>query len=798
MKNLITLFLVIVGTINYSIAQITLDQRLKGAVKNISEGNYFSALSNYSAAEELGEELSAEDWYNYGFAAYKQNAFGKAEMALNKYLELDDTPNRADAVSYLADAQLMQGKYELATDNYNVFLSEYSDIDEVKTSKVKQALSSAEWAKIQNTDNPDVEVTQMGTEVNTGYSEHAPFMIDDQLYFSSLRFEVGKKKKDKTTISKILKNENEITEILPINESFNSDEYLTTNPTFTQDGKIMIYNICAYGENDNVSCKLYGTRMQSDGSFGTGKMLSSQINMPGYTSTQACIKEGKESMTLYYVTDAPGGKGGLDIWTAEFDSLFNFSIPKNSSVNTSFDERTPFYHNASDVLYFSTNGRDGFGGLDIFKKEGTEITNLGSEYNTSYNDLYFYLSEDEGSGFLSSNRKGSLFLDESFEACCYDIYSVTANSMSLDLLALIYDGSTGEELSNSRVILKDLTTGEVIYDSTNPDGNDYTAKIRCDREYELTVYKDGYRDHSQILGPYNDKCGKGKVEEKINIYPSAMELVVNTFDKDGNIALLGTDVELICVSTGEKATKNTGGTNTVTFTMSPDCPKYKLVGNKGGYITAMEEFSTANIGGTITKDLYLGKSAAVVSLEGMIPVQLYFDNDYPNPRTTEITTSKTYSETYNSYYPKKDQFARGYIQQGGSKSDVYNHFDNEVKRGHDNLVAMLDKLIEVLKTGQTINLYIRGYASPLAASDYNISLGRRRVDSVRNQLKSWKGGVLSIYLKNGQLTLTERSFGEDTSPNQVSDDPSNKSKSVYSPEASRERRVEIDEINFNK
>jgi len=70
------------------------------------------------------------------------------------------------------------------------------------------------------------------------------------------------------------------------------------------------------------------------------------------------------------------------------------------------------------------------------------------------------------------------------------------------------------------------------------------------------------------------------------------------------------------------------------------------------------------------------------------------------------------------------------------------------------------------------------------------------VDSIRKEFNDWNNGVFLQYLRSGQLKVTERSFGETTVPQGVSDDPNAPSKSIYSPGASKERRVEIDEIKI--
>ena len=91
---------------------------------------------------------------------------------------------------------------------------------------------------------------------------------------------------------------------------------------------------------------------------------------------------------------------------------------------------------------------------------------------------------------------------------------------------------------------------------------------------------------------------------------------------------------------------------------------------------------------------------------------------------------------------------------------------------------------------------IQGYASPRAATVYNQNLSKRRVDCVRNFFETYNNGQFLPYLKSGKLSIREASFAEEIPINlTVSDDISDRQKSVYSVLASLERRVEIIEIN---
>jgi outer membrane protein OmpA-like peptidoglycan-associated protein len=97
-------------------------------------------------------------------------------------------------------------------------------------------------------------------------------------------------------------------------------------------------------------------------------------------------------------------------------------------LNTPENDATPFFHSPTQKIYYSSEGWPGLGGYDIFsagKDDATfsEPRNAGAGLNSSYNDLYFFLKDDSRNGYLSSNRTGAFYLDESNKACCNDIFS---------------------------------------------------------------------------------------------------------------------------------------------------------------------------------------------------------------------------------------------------------------------------------------------------------------------------------------------------------------------------------------
>jgi hypothetical protein len=127
------------------------------------------------------------------------------------------------------------------------------------------------------------------------------------------------------------------------------------------------------------------------------------------------------------------------------------------------------------------------------------------------------------------------------------------------------------------------------------------------------------------------------------------------------------------------------------------------------------------------------------------------------------------------------------------KNGMRDFFENDIKYGQEKFNKFLSVLEKDLVKGKKYEIFVKGYASPLAKSDYNYNLSQRRIASIYNEFYKYHDGILNKYIKNGQLKLSQKPFGETTAPPGISDikkDP----RSVFTIEASKERRVEIIEI----
>lgn len=157
--------------------------------------------------------------------------------------------------------------------------------------------------------------------------------------------------------------------------------------------------------------------------------MDDKINFPGFTNTQPTMATSKVGEILYWVSDRPNGEGGQDIWFSTIDKNGKYSNPQSCGrkVNTAGNEATPFYDSKTGTLYFSSEGQIGMGGYDVFKTRGNQkkwetSANMGYPVNSSVDDMYFVFDDNGYTGYLVSNRPGTISVKS--ETCCDDIWRV--------------------------------------------------------------------------------------------------------------------------------------------------------------------------------------------------------------------------------------------------------------------------------------------------------------------------------------------------------------------------------------
>jgi outer membrane protein OmpA-like peptidoglycan-associated protein/tetratricopeptide (TPR) repeat protein len=165
-----------------------------------------------------------------------------------------------------------------------------------------------------------------------------------------------------------------------------------------------------HGTTVNRNRKNYNNLKIYKGNFVGGEWnISSDLpfNNPEYSTAHPALSSN--GLTLYFVSDMPWGYGGMDIYASRFTNG-NWSVARNlgSQINTNGNELFPFIQNDT-VLFFSSDGHLGMGGLDIFQSvlnedKWSQPENLGYPVNTSRDDFGFIIDQADVHGYFSSNR----------------------------------------------------------------------------------------------------------------------------------------------------------------------------------------------------------------------------------------------------------------------------------------------------------------------------------------------------------------------------------------------------------
>ena len=198
-----------------------------------------------------------------------------------------------------------------------------------------------------------------------------------------------------------------------------------------------------------------------------------------------------------------------------------------------------------------------------------------------------------------------------------------------------------------------------------------------------------------------------------------------------------------------------------------------------------------------TKEIFKHKTGLT------LPLALYFHNDEPSPKSLDTVVAVAYPETYNKYLSLKPEYIREFTKRNSNEErklafqQIDYFFSNYVDRGLEKLERFKKQLIPLLEEHQSIEITIKGFASPLAKSDYNTNLSKRRISSLMNYFNSTDNGKLKSYIDEGRLIIHSAPFGESTSNKSANDDGNNIKESIYSPKAAIERRIEIQEVIFH-
>lgn len=207
-----------------------------------------------------------------------------------------------------------------------------------------------------------------------------------------------------------------------------------------------------------------------------------------------------DGLKLIFSSDMPGGEGGSDLYLSKLNNG-EWTTPENlgAIVNTFGDEVFPSWDNDS-TLYFSSDSRMGYGGLDIYKtvlinKKWSTPVNLRSPINSSYDDFGIVFISN-ASGFFSSNRPGGKGSDDIYQFSNFHLVEgenpkVEVENKKKYISGFVKDNESGSPINESMVFLYDTSSDDALMVKTNAKGY-YELPVKTDKNYVVKAVKEQY------------------------------------------------------------------------------------------------------------------------------------------------------------------------------------------------------------------------------------------------------------------------------------------------------------------
>ena len=456
-------------------------------------GEYFDAAAEYKTAysttPRADKEARGARAFLMGECYRRINSISKAEGAYRNAVRY----NYVDTTTYfwLAETQRMQGNYKDARKNYELYLNLKPDDRRTKTGLESCTLGPKMKAE---GSNYTVHAAPLFTSRRADY---CPVLFGekfDQLVFTSTRPQAtgdddsgitGMKNGDFFYTSKDDKGKWKPVEALQgsVNSAFDEGA-----AAISPDGQTMYFTYCSTDPEYPRYAEIYSST-RSDATWSKPQKVEISSDTLSSYAHPAVSPDGK---WLYFVSDMPGGIGGLDIWRTQIDS-HGMGVPENlgEPVNTPGDEEFPTFRFNGD-LYFSSNGHPGMGGLDIYCAHHDTVNNkwrveiLPSPVNSSGDDFGMTFEGVYNRGFFSSNRKNGRGWDH--------IFSFERPEVVQTVTGWVYE-QDGYELPQSTVYMIG-NDGTNLKFGVRSDGS-FEQVIKPGVKYVLLATCDGFLNYKQ-------------------------------------------------------------------------------------------------------------------------------------------------------------------------------------------------------------------------------------------------------------------------------------------------------------
>ncbi len=455
-------------------------------------------LKNTKIEADSSKKVSVEDYVNHQIGICYKKTYDYSHAA-NQFKITAENGSYPEDVYNRAVSLMNIKEYETAIEQFELFVRNNESNDSL-VQKSLTYMTGCFYAMDENNVKEMIQIKLFDTTVfNFGTSSFAPMFwgFDERILFTSAR-EGG------VVLDPERQNSEYLCDIYWTEKYENGEWEQPTNfgrpvNTSLHEGSASFSNnnimfFTRWSDENKNEKNIFAAKMMNNLFFEAFK-LDTLVNVEGYFSVNPFVS--LDGSTLYFSSNRPGGLGGMDIWKIALDDEtglpYGDAINLGSLVNTAGDEITPFFHETTSTLYFSSNGHQTIGGFDVFKSRFhrddsvyTEVKNLGMPINSSKDDTYLIWDKLLNTGYFSSDR------EDCPDGHCYKIYEIKNAPIVITLEGYSYLKYTEDIIPNVNLTFKDVSGEFDAYVIQTDENGFYSIEIPIQVEIFIKAQKEEY------------------------------------------------------------------------------------------------------------------------------------------------------------------------------------------------------------------------------------------------------------------------------------------------------------------
>ncbi len=482
-------------------------------IKGNARENYMAAYitKNFERSDSLVKLAVQEKpnfidgWILLGDNKFREKQYDEAARAYEKVKSLKE--------DYVYDINLRLAKSYIGAEKYQDALSHarsFQQLEKLGASdrmNVEKLIADCEFAMEALHHPVPFETTNLGPGVNTPLNEAGPFLTTDEKYLYFTR-QIDDGNYTQEDIYYSVRTDNTFGQANEVGDAINTFEYGEGSVCISASGKYLLFS--SYDRpNGQGNSDIYISRKVGE-KWERANNVSDPINGPGWEGAPSLSADGR---TLFFSSVRSGGMGQRDIWVSYLNDDGSWTRPQNlgDSINTPFNDESPFIHPDGKTLFFSSNGWPGMGNYDLYKSvklpngQWSKAVNLGYPINTSGYEVSIFISTEGNTAYYSSERKDSYGGMDIYK---FDFPSELRPDYTSYVKGNVFDNATHDAL-NATVQIYDLEAGK-LYMSITADklNGGFMSALPAGKNYGVMVQKDGYLFYSQNISLKNVHSGR--------------------------------------------------------------------------------------------------------------------------------------------------------------------------------------------------------------------------------------------------------------------------------------------------